>query len=134
MLFEAQASREAQLLSITRALIHGKFGYASPQTKEERVAAARDAFRSLGLLTWDGYGPALSFYGRLLLNGVPPDYADVSLVMIATDPPMSDGQYAYGLLTLAQTAGEDVEEDLARAEAGLTDAEKAAVMDWIGGE
>lgn len=134
LLFEAQASREAQLLSITRALIHGKFGYASPQTKEERVAAARDALLSLGLLTWDEYGPALSFYGRLLLNGGPPDYEDVSLVMIARDPPLSDGQYAYGLLLRAQAAGEEVEEDLARAEAGLTDAEKAEVMDWVEGE
>jgi len=131
MLFEAQASREAQLLSITRALIHGKFGYASPQTKEERVAAARDAFRSLGLLTWDDYGPALSFYGRLLLNGVPPDYEDVSLVIIATDPPLSDGQYAYGLLLRAQAAGEDVEDDRARAAAALTEVEKAGALAWV---
>jgi len=131
LLTAARALPEGQYLWASRALAEGKFGPYEPQSIEDRVDVMRDVFRTLGLLVWDGHGPTLALYGRHLLDGMPPEYDGIKLGMLAAHPPLSDIQYAYGLLTLAQAAGEDVEEDLARAAAGLTEVEKAGALAWV---
>lgn len=130
MLAAARALPDGQYLWASRALAEGKFGPYEPQSIEDRVDFMRDVFRTLGLLVWDGHGPTLALYGWHLLDGMPPEYDGVKLGMLAADPPLSDIQYAYGLLTLARAAGEDVAQDLARAEAGLNEAERVAAAEW----
>lgn len=133
MLTAARALPEGRYLWASRALAEGKFGPYQPQSIEDRVDFMRDVFRTLGSLVWDGHGPTLALYGRHLLNGMPPEYDAIKLGILAADPPLSDIQYAYGMLTLAQAAGEDVAQDLARVEAGLNEAEQAAAAEWAEG-
>lgn len=133
MLTAGRALPEGQYLWASRALAEGKFGPYAPRSIEDRVDFMRDVFRALGLLVWDGHAPTLALYGRHLLDGMPPEYDAIKMVMLAADPPLSDIQYAYGMLTLAQAAGEDVTQDLARAEAGLSGAERVAAAEWAEG-
>lgn len=129
----ARALNDAQFLWASRALAEGKFGLYEPQSAEDRVDFMRDVFRTLGLLVWEGHGPTLALYGRHLLDGMPPEYDGIKLGMLAADPPLSDTQYAYGLLTLAHAAGEDVADDLARAKEGLSQVDLAAAVEWADG-
>jgi len=133
LLTAARALPEGQYLWASRALAEGKFGPYAPQSIEDRVGFMRDVFRTLGLLVRDGHGPALALYGRHLLDGSPPEYDAIKMAMLAADPPLSDIQYAYGMLTLARAAGEDVGDDLAGAAETLSEAERGAALAWAEG-
>ncbi|GAB5502231.1 MAG: hypothetical protein Pyrs2KO_08860 [Pyruvatibacter sp.] len=98
------------------------------------VASLHDsAFSDLSYAVLDGHGPSMALYADMISKGVEQKHVERRMGVVFHDPDVSDAQYAFGLLTLAQAAGEDVSDDLARAAAGLSEAEQAAAVVWADG-
>ncbi len=122
----------SRYLSAYRLLVEGIVRpYAVGHT--EIIASLHEsAYNDLAYAVLDGYGPSMTLYAQQILSGAERHHGGHRMSVIFNDPLLSDTQYAYGLLTLAQAAGEDVAQDLARAEAGLNEAEQAAAAVWAG--
>jgi len=124
----------SRYLSARRLLVDGIVRPYAAGEPEFVASLHMSAFSDLSFAILDGHGGAMALYGRMLMEGVEQRYGTRRMSAVFDRPDMSDTQYAFGLLTLAQVAGEDVEDDRARAAAALTEVEKAVVMDWVKGE
>lgn len=124
---------QSRYLSAHRLLVAGIIRPYAAGDKEIIASLHQSAYSDLAYAILDGHGPSMGLYAKQLMNGDEQRYVTRRMGVLFHDPALSDTQYAYGLLTLAQADGEDVEEDLARAEVMLSELEKTAAAVWSEG-
>ncbi len=120
----------SRYLSAYRLLVEGIVRPYAVGHAEIIASLHESAYNDLAYAVLDGYGPSMTLYAQQILSGAERHHGGHRMSVIFNEPPLSDTQYAYGLLTLAQAAGEDVAQDLARAAVGLSEAEQVVAAEW----
>lgn len=120
----------SRYVSAYRLLVDGIVRPYAADDDEIIASLHGSAYSDLAFAILEGHGPSMVLYARQLLNGKEQQHKVRRMGVLFYVASLSDTQYAFGLLTLAQAAGEDVSDDLARAAVGLGEEERAVAMAW----
>lgn len=132
LLHYAREVPHGDYLYVARPLVHGEWPWFV-DTQDEAVLADHyaDLFYTFGVSLSKAHGPSLVLYARKTLDGTEPRYLpERRWDFAALDTPLTDDQYAYGMLLVAVEQGEAVDAERDAVGARLSEAEQAAARDW----